>query len=787
MKKVLFFLVIFLSIHENSFTNTNKSSISYTGCKNLVDENYLNIIDKLKIKSIEVDVHSYKDWTVNSIRILTSKYRFTSDKFKKRFSSTIKVNYENGVECVFLGRVRHSGDQKDHISLLGNTIIQSLDVHLDEGNIRGITKFKLLRPKTRGNLEDEILITEILRSLNYLAPRTLKVNVRINEAHSEMIFQEKAAKELLEFNKRREAPILEADERFFWKRVEKLPDNRLSSESVGAVPLFNKGAKHLAAKQTNSTIITKSDGYKTMSFDSLTKLNLIHFYYSNKFQNDFNDYHFSEYDLDNTLLGLLNEKNILKLDMYNLLALATSGRHGLSTPNRKFYWNSIENYFEPINYDSNSYITNYDTENENIRYRLPISNYFYKAFDILYLDLSNLDTLSVSKKIQNNGIYLSKENVDLKINYIKNNLDVIKKRYLDADQNLVEKNKFKSINNILNIFNKNLEEVDSDIYLVKHHPENNKLQRCQLYLKNCENYNFSVSDLSKLLEGKLVLGGKTYQYIGNSTNLETLFIKKDYKSIDFINSKIFYEDGVEITISIQDNLITINQTKRGSKSYIINGDLINTKIKYNGFKTEEIHNVNLKNKPKNYPSDSRGLTGCISFINLTLENISLNANNSSCEDAVNFINVSGTINNIEIINSYSDGLDIDFSNLKINNINISSAGNDCADFSAGKYDLEKLTLINCGDKALSVGEKSFVKINEINASKAATGIASKDSSVVKLNLGNFKDLKTCLSAYNKKQEFNGGIIEIKNMKCFNYNNKFISDSYSKIIEKNKTL
>ena len=71
-------------------------------------------------------------------------------------------------------------------------------------SLTGITKFKLLRPKTRGILEDEILITEILRNLNYIAPRTIKVQTRVNEATTEMIFQEKAAKEMLEFNKRKD-------------------------------------------------------------------------------------------------------------------------------------------------------------------------------------------------------------------------------------------------------------------------------------------------------------------------------------------------------------------------------------------------------------------------------------------------------------------------------------------------------------------------------------------------------------------------------------------------------
>ena len=47
-----------------------------------------------------------------------------------------------------------------------------------------------------------------------------------------MLFQEKAAKELLEFNKRREGPILEGDQKFF-KLVKDIPDNNLSNWDVG--------------------------------------------------------------------------------------------------------------------------------------------------------------------------------------------------------------------------------------------------------------------------------------------------------------------------------------------------------------------------------------------------------------------------------------------------------------------------------------------------------------------------------------------------------------------------
>ena len=71
----------------------------------------------------------------------------------------------------------------------------------------------------------------------------------------------------------------------------------------------------------------------------------------------------------------------------------------------------------------------------------------------------------------------------------------------------------------------------------------------------------------------------------------------------------------------------------------------------------------------------------LNFSNLKVTKVSIFSNHSSCEDAVNFVNVSGNIETISISNSFSDALDIDFSQVKINTININSAVNDCTDFS----------------------------------------------------------------------------------------------------------
>ena len=175
----------------------------------------------------------------------------------------------------------------------------------------------------------------------------------------------------------------------------------------------------------------------------------------------------------------------------------------------------------------------------------------------------------------------------------------------------------------------------------------------------------------------------------------------------------------------------------------------------------------------------------MTFTNVKLKNVEINSSSSTCEDAINFINVTGQIKIINIKNSYSDGLDMDFSNVQIDNLIISSSKNDCIDVSYGEYNLNKLDLVNCGDKALSVGEKSILKLNEILAENVSIGIASKDSSKTLINKVKLKNLKTCLAAYNKKQEFSGGLLNIKNINCINFDNKIYADAQSLIVIENE--
>ena len=90
-----------------------------------------------------------------------------------------------------------------------------------------------------------------------------------------MLFQEKASKELLEFNNRREGPILEGDQKFFFETVKDIPDNQLSNWSVGMPNLRNKTSKVMLSKQTNANLINRGDMYKQISLNAINDLNLV--------------------------------------------------------------------------------------------------------------------------------------------------------------------------------------------------------------------------------------------------------------------------------------------------------------------------------------------------------------------------------------------------------------------------------------------------------------------------------------------------------------------------------
>ena len=131
-----------------------------------------------KIENIDIYFVDKVGWFKNIFEALKNKNKSNSieKKFKENFAANIKINFLNDLSCTFKSRIRISGDWKDHLD--SSSLTSSMDIKLTDGNIEGITSFKLFLPNSR-NFENEIIGTSILGELNILAPRTRYVNVNI--------------------------------------------------------------------------------------------------------------------------------------------------------------------------------------------------------------------------------------------------------------------------------------------------------------------------------------------------------------------------------------------------------------------------------------------------------------------------------------------------------------------------------------------------------------------------------------------------------------------------------
>ena len=174
----------------------------------------------------------------------------------------------------------------------------------------------------------------------------------------------------------------------------------------------------------------------------------------------------------------------------------------------------------------------------------------------------------------------------------------------------------------------------------------------------------------------------------------------------------------------------------------------------------------------------------------TVHNSNINIYNSIftenlSEDTLNLVQVKALLDNITISNSRSDGLDVDYGEVKIVNssfINIGrQSGADAIDVSKTKLVIESSYLNNITDKGISVGENSTAIILNTNISKAFVGVVAKDSSSinisnVRLDAISFADTMS----YRKKSNFSGAEIRASNIESF-LDNHIVQTNSSSII------
>ncbi len=157
------------------------------------------------------------------------------------------------------------------------------------------------------------------------------------------------------------------------------------------------------------------------------------------------------------------------------------------------------------------------------------------------------------------------------------------------------------------------------------------------------------------------------------------------------------------------------------------------------------------------------LTGALTIYESEVIINHLRIKDNECEDALNIIRSNFEINDLYIANTASDGFDADFCTGIFKNAHFSNTGNDCIDFSGSNVFAQSIEIENSGDKGISGGEQSTLRLEDVKINGALMGIASKDSSTIIVKNMSIKNTAIGVAAFQKKSEYGGSRIELENV------------------------
>lgn len=694
---------------------------------------YINeLADPSHIKQIDIEIPKSSKFARNAFKIFSSKSKNIPAKLKKTFKADIFVTYDFGF-CKYPGKVRQSGDLRDHIKLLDGQPIQSLDVKLHKGNIINAIKFKLLIPETRRG-KSEILASVILKQLGFITPETFEVKTTVNGVKSVMLFQEKAAKELLERNTRREGPIFEGDESLLWSHKE--------YENFELEPMA-------LARLTNVNWFDKGSSSRGIVLEAASKIQGAYL----------------EYGKENLRRGLQfavfpNTKEDQLFVDYHSILLAMNGSHGLRPHNRKYYYNVIESKFEPIYYDGDVDFGSISNGKE-AQYLLP-----FKPTNELLNRISLLGTNDNTHALYSQRVIKPSKNQ----NFFGKSLSQFKGNFLIISNNALN-------NNMSAHKYDQVISVKTDWYTDFQNRKNvAQLTLTEIVLNdgnamvtdsNKNKYEVSHDDLSDIFS-KNQWNGKRVTYIPSKG------IARKHQNIqerDIANSKLKMSSGMKVLIEHSKKLVKFVQSTPNDWAIISGGELNGWKIVFVG--------MPYVNEPEN-KSQQRfnqfGLTGCLTIYKSVIHDTSFNVTDGGCEDSINILNSAGDGVVMEVINAHSDAIDFDYSSISLKQLDVINAGNDCFDVSGGEYRINYAFLRDCQDKGISIGEKSNLVAGEVLIGQANIAISAKDLSKVKVDTLNVDGVNICVEVKRKKQEFGGAHLVIDELKCSSTND---IDNHSK--------
>lgn len=664
--------------------------------------------DEISIYTVGRDTKKYWNMLANAASDSSLTIR---DQYKKKVSANIQFKNAFGQDIFSTAKIRITGDWKDHLDM--GRVISSLNVDLKNENIGNIVKFRLLLPRTR-NGANEILWSILMEELGYPVPFRKLVTVKLNGNTSyEAIFEEAAEKEFLERYGFRESPIIESDERQHWANVAWRTDqeNCLDKNADSGECLINDWSRYESYKVDNASFV-KNEASILIAMKAFNV---------------------------ETVLGR-------DYDAINKVYAA----HGLDEHNRKRIYDPMYGVHIPVYVDGDVALPKCDT---------PISS------QVTVVEQVALDRISWKYRVRTGGglpnhFQCTALNV-LRVAEPLDRPDEIKLH----EMSYRDFYRFQPLTAFPNIRPE----------IVGFNPSEGRIESCQVAsidegnLRDC--YPVSFDDKRKYVVG----GGEpnkegvydVYPAVVGKLSDQSVKDKIQWSMVlDASTRSLSVPENTTIFVklaSAHHDLEILFEHPSTSRAVIYQSKL-SPRLNLNAI-IPAAQGVQMSDESE-ARYDGHLLTSCLTFMDTEFSGGRIHVQGGGCEDSLNFIRATGFLSDVVVENALSDALDADFSRLDFKTVTVKNAGNDCLDLSAGYYNIAIATLNECGDKALSAGERARVAVGAVDIRNSLVGLASKDTSKLHATSVSSDGLSAvaCLSAYRKKQEFNAAELIVADAK-----------------------
>jgi len=707
--------------------------------------------------------------------------------------------------------MRLKGDWTDHLQ--GEQWSFRVETQTDKSWNR-LKTFSLQVPATRSYLH-EWLLHEMFKYEDILTTRYEFINMKLNSKVLGLyVYEEHFLKQLPEYNKRKEGPIVRFEEGGYWEAY--LRQTQTKANLDGELLIGSPDIKPFEEKKTiNSPVLAEQ---------FTIAQNLLY-----------------EYQY-----GLKPAKDIFDIDMlarYYVIADITGGYHGIAWHNQRYYYNPVKGKLEPIGFDGFGEVGLRDvfkkpfigidlsavSANREFHMKLFRDEGFLEKYMFYIEKMSSKEYLQkfvkrIGKDLNDrlSCIKRSKPAYKFDVNYIFQRANNIQNALYPNSSSLQTKTVAPGLIAVCNRHQVPIKIIGSlaqsggtmtaldsvqIIYTTKftslpdytrqvNVPETAKYLAYQVIGLEKIHYtpishwpiptafspvqelvpNLTADHAAYLYDKEL----KKVVFRKTATISEPIIIPEGHTvsfepgtKIDIIKKAFVLSYSTVYFLGTEQQPIFVNSSDGSARSFTVIGAEELSKVNYTTFSNLGAFSYKGWNLP-----------GAINFYESDVNIYHTTFTKNSCEDALNIVRADFDFKHNTISHTFADGFDADFCHGTVANCYFYKTGNDGIDFSTSIVTIKDSKIEDAGDKGISIGEQGTATVINTLVDGAVIGIASKDLSKTTVKGVTLKNCKTGFSAYQKKPEYGHGFIYVQSYTGENLGavHKILPGSYLKLID-----